>query len=40
VRFLLLDLNRGIELRPARASSMLVLAVSLAATVFFAFLLW
>jgi succinate dehydrogenase / fumarate reductase cytochrome b subunit len=40
VRFLLLDLNRGIELRPARASSMLVLAVSLAATVFFGFLLW
>ncbi|HUG76543.1 MAG TPA: succinate dehydrogenase, cytochrome b556 subunit [Burkholderiales bacterium] len=40
VRFLLLDLNRGIELRPARASSMLVLAVSLATTVFFAFLLW
>ena len=40
VRFLLLDLNRGIELRPARASSVLVLVVSLAATVFFGFLLW
>ena len=41
VRFLLLDLNKGIELRPARASSAAVLVVSLALTaVFGALLLW
>ena len=40
VRFLLLDLNKGIELRPARASSVAVLVVSLALTAFFGFLLW
>ena len=40
VRFLLLDLNKGIELGPARASSVAVLVVSLAATAYFWFLLW
>jgi succinate dehydrogenase / fumarate reductase cytochrome b subunit len=41
VRFLLLDLNKGIELRPARASSAAVLIVSLALTAIFAgLLLW
>ncbi|HEX2197121.1 MAG TPA: succinate dehydrogenase, cytochrome b556 subunit [Burkholderiales bacterium] len=41
VRFLLLDLNKGIELRPARASSAAVLVVSLALTAIFAgLLLW
>jgi succinate dehydrogenase / fumarate reductase cytochrome b subunit len=40
VRFLLLDLNKGIELGPARASSVAVLVVSLAATAYFGFLLW
>ena len=41
IRFLLLDLNKGIELRPARASSAAVLAASLALTALFgALLLW
>ena len=41
IRFLLLDLNKGIELRPARASSAAVLVVSLALTALFgALLLW
>ncbi len=41
IRFLLLDLNQGIELRPARASSAAVLVVSLALTAIFAgLLLW
>ena len=40
IRFLLLDLNRGIELRQARASSLIVLAVSLALTVWFGMKLW
>jgi succinate dehydrogenase / fumarate reductase cytochrome b subunit len=41
IRFLLLDLNAGVELRPARASSAAVLAVSLALTAIFgALLLW
>jgi len=40
VRFLLLDLNRGIELPAARRSSLAVLAVSLALTAFFGAKLW
>jgi len=40
VRFLMLDLNRGIELAPARRSSAAVLVVSLALTAFFGARLW
>jgi len=40
VRFLLLDINRGIELRQARASSLAVLIVSLALTAYFGAKLW
>jgi succinate dehydrogenase / fumarate reductase cytochrome b subunit len=40
VRFLMLDLNRGIELVPARRSSLAVLVVSLALTAFFGARLW
>ena len=40
VRFLLLDLNRGIELRQARFSSFIVLFVSLALTAYFGVKLW
>jgi succinate dehydrogenase / fumarate reductase cytochrome b subunit len=40
VRFLMLDLNRGIELAPARRSSVAVLVVSLALTAFFGARLW
>ena len=40
VRFLLLDINRGIELRQARASSVAVLVVSLALTAYFGTKLW
>jgi succinate dehydrogenase / fumarate reductase cytochrome b subunit len=40
IRFLLLDLNRGIELRQARASSVVVLVVSLALTAWFGAKLW
>lgn len=40
VRFLLLDLNRGIELAPARRSSVAVLVASLALTAFFGAKLW
>jgi len=40
IRFLLLDLNKGIELRQARASSVIVLVVSLALTVLFGARLW
>ena len=40
IRFLLLDLNRGIELRQARASSLVVLVVSLAMTAWFGAKLW
>ena len=40
VRFLLLDLNRGIELPAARRSSLAVLAVSLVLTAFFGAKLW
>jgi succinate dehydrogenase / fumarate reductase cytochrome b subunit len=40
IRYLLLDLNKGIELRAARISSAAVIVVSLAATVFFGAKLW
>jgi len=40
IRFLLLDLNRGIELPQARASSVVVLVVSLGLTVWFGVRLW
>jgi succinate dehydrogenase / fumarate reductase, cytochrome b subunit len=40
IRFLLLDINRGIELRQARLSSVLVLVVSLALTAWFGARLW
>jgi succinate dehydrogenase / fumarate reductase cytochrome b subunit len=40
VRFLILDLNRGIELIPARRSSLAVLVVSLVLTAFFGARLW
>ena len=40
VRFLLLDLNRGIELAAARRSSGAVLVASLALTAFFGARLW
>jgi len=40
LRFLMLDLNRGIELAPARRSSVAVLVVSLALTAFFGARLW
>jgi len=40
IRYLVLDLNKGIELRPARISGGLVVVVSLALTAFFAAKLW
>ena len=40
IRFLLLDLNRGIELPQARASSLVVLVVSLGLTAWFGVKLW
>ena len=40
VRFLLLDLNRGIELAAARRSSVAVVVVSLALTAYFGAKLW
>jgi succinate dehydrogenase / fumarate reductase cytochrome b subunit len=40
IRFLLLDINRGIELRQARRSSLIVLLISLAATAWFGARLW
>jgi|SRR3954464_11795108 succinate dehydrogenase / fumarate reductase, cytochrome b subunit len=40
IRFLLLDLNKGIALRPARISSYAVFAVSLALTLLFGWRLW
>ena len=40
IRFLLLDINRGIELRQARLSSLWVLAISLALTAWFGAKLW
>jgi succinate dehydrogenase / fumarate reductase, cytochrome b subunit len=40
IRFLLLDLNKGIDLVPARRSSYAVFAVSLALTAYFGWRLW
>jgi len=40
IRFLLLDINRGIELRQARLSSLLVILTSLAMTAWFGAKLW
>jgi succinate dehydrogenase / fumarate reductase cytochrome b subunit len=40
IRFLVLDLNRGIELAPARRSAAAVLVVGLALTAFFGAKLW
>jgi succinate dehydrogenase / fumarate reductase cytochrome b subunit len=40
IRYLLLDLNKGIELKAARISSAVVIVVSLALTAFFASKLW
>jgi len=40
IRFLLLDVHRGIELLPARRSSVIVLVVSLALTVLVGVRLW
>lgn len=40
IRFLLLDVHRGIELQPARRSSVVVLFVSLAVTVWVGVRLW
>jgi succinate dehydrogenase / fumarate reductase, cytochrome b subunit len=40
IRYLLLDLNKGIELRPARVSSAVVLVASLLLTAYFGSKLW
>jgi succinate dehydrogenase / fumarate reductase cytochrome b subunit len=40
IRFLLLDLNKGVDLVPARRSSYAVFAVSLALTAFIGWRLW
>ena len=40
IRFLLLDINKGIELRQARVSSFFVLLISLALTAWFGAKLW
>ena len=40
VRFLLLDLNKGVELAPARRSAAAVLVVSLLVTAYFAWRIW
>ena len=40
LRYLLLDLNAGVELRPARLSAAAVLVVSLLATAAFGAMLW
>jgi len=40
IRYLLLDLERGIELKPARQSSVIVLVVSLVLTLIVAARLW
>ena len=40
IRFLLLDLNKGIELRSARRSALIVLVVSLALTTWIGVLIW
>ncbi|HAF55446.1 MAG TPA: succinate dehydrogenase, cytochrome b556 subunit [Thauera sp.] len=40
IRFLLLDMHKGVDLEPARKSSKIVLAVSLALTVIIGVTLW
>ena len=40
IRYLFLDLNKGIELRPARASSAVVLVASVLLTAYFGLKLW
>jgi succinate dehydrogenase / fumarate reductase cytochrome b subunit len=40
IRYLLLDLNAGVELRPARASALAVIVVSLLLTAWFATKIW
>jgi succinate dehydrogenase / fumarate reductase cytochrome b subunit len=40
IRYLFLDLNKGVELGPARASAGAVLAVSLVLTAYFGWRLW
>lgn len=40
IRFLLLDINKGIELAPARRSAGAVLVVSLLMTAYFAWRIW
>jgi succinate dehydrogenase / fumarate reductase, cytochrome b subunit len=40
IRYLFLDLNKGVELRPARASSVVVLVASLLLTAYFGAKLW
>lgn len=40
IRYLFLDLNYGVDLAPARATSKWVLGISLVLTVLFALLLW
>src|SRR5438093_10962029 len=40
IRFLLLDINQGIELQAARRSAALVLVVSLALTAYFGYRIW
>jgi succinate dehydrogenase / fumarate reductase, cytochrome b subunit len=40
IRFLLLDVHKGIDLRSARRSSVLVLVVSLALTAWLGVLIW
>jgi succinate dehydrogenase / fumarate reductase, cytochrome b subunit len=40
IRYLLLDLNKGVDLRPARISSAVVIVASLALTAFFGSKLW
>ena len=40
IRFLLLDINRGIELRQTRRSSVIVLVASVALTAYFGARLW
>ena len=40
IRFLLLDINQGVELQAARRSAALVLVVSLALTAYFGYRIW